>query len=160
MLISVSRKNEDGRAGADLDHCFLPHLKFLRFSACPRSWSAPKTSVSNRTSRAVDFLEHARNKIPTTIKERTCFTVGMPDRSNHGGNSTTGNAVRSHLFTENRKLLTLHIVSDIMFTTINEIIFNVAIIFKVVNYNKIAIIELYNRLCSDTEVLTKNSSRW
>lgn len=134
-------------------------------SAGHLSWSESRTSISNRTSRAMDFVNDYQEKIQKYVLSKTGILIDAPDSTGHGGSSNTGNVVKSILYTENRKLLTEFIESNQLREKVDKLLLNVAVILSVVYSNKSVNITEYASFCTQTalrakEMLDSNGEPW
>ena len=122
------------------------------------TWSEAKVSVSNRTGRALEFLNQAKEEIQADIKKDIGVLVEKPDPTGHGGSSTTGNVAKTLLNNGNRFSLTKGINNSELREKNDKIILNVAVILGLINSNRKIDVVKYKEFCRETMLLVKSVS--
>lgn len=112
------------------------------------NWSEEKLS------REMKFIKKAKEDIQQSVYGVTGIMIDKPD-SLRGGNTNTGNVIKSILNTDNRKLLLSHIDSTSLCDTLETIMMNIAVIIAVMSSSGKVNVEAYQELCRTTAVLVK-----
>ena len=121
------------------------------------SWSEAKLDVSNRISRALQFLKKAKEEIQERVKEQTSITLEKADPTGHGGTSTTGNIAKLMLNTSNRQLLTQGIDSSEVKEKIDHLVLNMAVILTIINSDRKVNINEYEEFCREPFTLPRSN---